>query len=70
MAEERPLRGPLDCGYVDLRSDFERRYWARELGCSEQQLAEAVAAVGPLVVDVKRHIGTQLALAGEAQAKR
>jgi len=57
MAEKPTDGGPSDYGYVDLRSEPERRYWTKELGCSEQQLVEAVGAVGPLVVEVKRYIG-------------
>jgi Protein of unknown function (DUF3606) len=60
MAEEQPIRGPLDYGYVNMRSEPERRYWTKELGCSEQQLIDAVTTVGPLVVEVKRHIGMRL----------
>jgi hypothetical protein len=60
MNNEHAVCGPSDYGYVDLRSEPERRYWTRELGCSEQQLLDAVAAVGPLVVEVKRHIGMRL----------
>ncbi len=60
MTEKQAVRGPSDYGYVDLRSEPERRYWTKELGCSEAQLIDAVAAVGPLVVEVKRHIGMRL----------
>ena len=64
MTEEPALSAPSDCGYVNLRSGPERRYWAKELGCSEQQLIEAVTAVGPLVVEVKRHLGMRLGSSG------
>ena len=64
MTEEQTVRGPSDYGYVDLRSEPERRYWTKELGCSEAQLIDAVTAVGPLVVDVKRHIGMHLGSTG------
>ena len=66
MVEEQPPRGPVDYGYVNVRSESERRYWSRELGCSEQQLIDAVAAVGPLVVEVKRHIGMRLGKSASA----
>ena len=60
MAEKPIADGPSDYGYVDLRSGPERRYWINELGCTEQQLVDAVGAVGPLVVEVKRYIGSRL----------
>ena len=61
MTEEPAALRPSDYGYVNLRSEPERRYWAKELGCSEAQLIDAVTTVGPLVVEVKRHIGMRLA---------
>ncbi len=57
MAQQKEVRGPRDIGYIDLPSEADRCYWAREFGCSEQQLVEAVAKVGPLVVDVRSHLG-------------
>ncbi len=57
MAQQKQIRGPRDIGYIDLPSEGDRCYWAREFGCSEEQLAEAVATVGPLVVDVRSHLG-------------
>ncbi len=61
MAHQKEIRGPRDIGYIDLPSEADRRYWAREFGCSEEQLAEAVAKVGPLVIDVRSHLGQRRA---------
>jgi uncharacterized protein DUF3606 len=63
MGMQRPdddIRRPRDIGYIDLPCEAERRYWTREFGCSPQQLADAVATVGPLVVDVRSHLGACL----------
>ena len=68
MAEKSITGGPSDYGYVDLRSEPERRYWMKELGCSERQLMEAVGAVGPLVVEVKRYLGNRLELSDAEDA--
>jgi len=34
---------PLDPGRVNLMDRVEVRYWCRELGCTEQELEDAVA---------------------------
>ena len=59
MPEAKQIRGPSDIGFIDLPSEAERHYWTREFGCTQEQLAEAVAAVGPLVVDVRWHLGSR-----------
>jgi len=60
MPKNEHLPGPSDIGYINLPSEAERHYWAREFGCSQEQLMDAVAAVGPLVVDVRSHLGSRL----------
>ncbi len=57
MTYRNDIRGPRDIGYIDLPSETDRHYWAREFGCSQEQLADAVARVGPLVIDVRSHLG-------------
>ena len=57
MTHRNDIRGPRDIGYIDLPSETDRHYWAREFGCSQEQLADAVATVGPLVIDVRSHLG-------------
>ena len=42
-------------GPLDERSDI--LHWIRRLGCSEQQLRDAVRAVGPDAADVRRYLG-------------
>ena len=66
MAQPKDIRGPRDIGYIDLPSEADRDYWAREFGCSQQQLADAVASVGPLVVDVRSHLGKRREESAEA----
>lgn len=60
MPEYKHIPGPGDIGYINLPSEAERHYWAREFGCSQEQLRDAVATVGPLVVDVRSHLGSRL----------
>ena len=44
----------------DVRINLDERneilHWSRRLGCSEQQLRDAVSAVGPNAADVRRYV--------------
>jgi hypothetical protein len=42
---------------IHLEERHEILHWSRRLGCSEQQLRDAVRAVGTWAADVKRHLG-------------
>ncbi len=39
---------------VEVNEAWALRYWTQELGVTERDLREAVEAVGPLLIDVKR----------------
>jgi hypothetical protein len=39
---------------VDQQGDLEN--WTNELGVAEEKLRQAIAAVGPMVKDVKRYL--------------
>lgn len=57
MADDLKNRGPQDRARVNVNEEWERRWWCKEFGCTEQQLRDAVRAVGVMVVDVRRHLG-------------
>jgi len=42
---------------VSIEHDYETRYWARTMHCTETELREAVRAVGNDVEDLRRHLG-------------
>ncbi len=42
--------------WVDPASAEDVRYWARELGCSEWKLLDAITFVGMRVEDLRRHL--------------
>ena len=42
---------------IDLAEPQTILHWSRRLGCSEQQLRDAVRAVGPIAANVRRHLG-------------
>ncbi len=41
---------------IDVAREQDLREWARKLDATEEQLREAVAAVGPLASDVEDHL--------------
>lgn len=49
-------RHPADPRRIDVNSRAELRYWARELSRPPSKLGEAIAAVGPLVCDVRDYL--------------
>jgi hypothetical protein len=48
---------PLDPGRVNTMDPVELRYWAREFGCTEERLIEAVDQVGEHVAAVRERLG-------------
>ena len=40
---------------VDL-DRWERSYWARRFGVTDEELRQAIVAVGPLAEDVRKHL--------------
>jgi hypothetical protein len=56
MADDLNERGPADRSRVSLSEDWERRYWTKALGCSDEQLRSAVKAVGNSADAVKAHL--------------
>lgn len=49
-------RIPNDATRVDIQHDDELRYWCDCLGCTAEQLREAVSAVGQDVANVRQHL--------------
>jgi hypothetical protein len=45
MADDTTKTG-TDRRFISLEEDYEVRDWTKSLGCTEQQLREAVKAVG------------------------
>ena len=55
MEDDLSRSGSSDSGRVSLSEDWERRYWARTFEVTEQELQEAVAAVGPYFDALRKH---------------
>ncbi|MGN8276734.1 DUF3606 domain-containing protein [Pseudomonas sp. SMV71] len=57
MTDNLSNRGPQDRNRINTSEEWELKYWTKELGVNEDQLKAAVKAVGPMVVDVRKHLG-------------
>lgn len=57
MADDLTNRGPKDEARVNISEPWELTYWTKKFGCTEEELIAAVKAVGPMVIDVRKHLG-------------
>lgn len=57
MADDLTKRGSPDRDRIDVNEDYEVRDWAKKLGVSEEQLRQAVKAVGDRADKVRQHLG-------------
>lgn len=56
MNQHTQRRIPNDVERVNVHDEQELRYWCDELGCTADELEEAVSAVGVEVADVRLHL--------------
>lgn len=56
MSDDLTKRGPADAGRVNIKEEFEVKYWCGKFDCTPEQLTDAVKAVGILSEDVQRHL--------------
>jgi hypothetical protein len=57
MADNLQDRGAADRSRINVHEAHELRYWTKALGVTEEQLKAAVAKVGVIAADVRRHLG-------------
>jgi hypothetical protein len=56
MSDNLKDRGPQDRSRINVNEDWERQYWAKELGVTEDELRRAVQTAGPVVEAVRKHL--------------
>jgi hypothetical protein len=56
MADNHIDRGPADRSRINVNEEWERRYWTKELGVSEEQLRAAVSTAGVSADAVREHL--------------
>ncbi|MBF8753753.1 DUF3606 domain-containing protein [Pseudomonas guariconensis] len=57
MADDLSNRGPQDRSRINIEESWEVRYWSQKFGVSEQQLKDAVKAVGQSAEAVQKQLG-------------
>jgi hypothetical protein len=57
MADNLRDRGAADRSRINIHEAHELRYWTKALDVTEEQLKAAVARVGVMAADVRRHLG-------------
>ena len=61
MADDAKKTG-LDRKLISLTEEHEVRSWTESLGCTEEELRRAVAAVGDSAVQVRHHLALRSAV--------
>jgi len=57
MSDDKTKRGSQDSSRINVNEDYERKYWAKELGVSEDRLRALVREHGPSVAKVRVAVG-------------
>ncbi len=57
MADDLTNRGPQDRSRINLSESWEVQYWTKKFGVTEQQLRDAVKAVGSSAEAVQKKLG-------------
>ena len=55
MGDDLSKEGGPDEDRVNVDERWERSYWARRFGVTDEELREAIALVGPLAEDVTKY---------------
>lgn len=58
MAEARLRTGKSDNSRIYVDQTHEINYWTKQLKTSPEKLKKAVGAVGPMVKDIKKWLGS------------
>ncbi len=56
MTDDTSNRGPQDRTRINVHEDYEVRYWTQVMGCTPDELREAVHAVGVSADAVRRYL--------------
>lgn len=56
MSDDPKNRGPADRSRININDPSEVKYRRKEFGCTEQQLRQAIAAVGDSAAKVGQYL--------------
>lgn len=59
MPDDPNYRGPKDGARINVNQPHEVAYWTNALGCTAQELRDAVDAVGVMADDVRRYLSNK-----------
>jgi hypothetical protein len=57
MPDDKSKTGKPDRDRINVNEPYELKDWANKFGVSQEELKAAVRLVGPMVTNVKRHLG-------------
>ena len=57
MPDDKSKTGKADDIRINIHEPYELRDWSQKFGVTPDRLKQAVQTVGPMVKDVKRHLG-------------
>jgi hypothetical protein len=70
MADDMTRRGQTDSARViNAYGEHEVRYWCKEFGCTEEELFDAVDAVGTMSDKVRAHMSLKFGRAKASSGK-
>jgi hypothetical protein len=56
MADDKTKMGAEDRSKINLKEDYEVAYWTKALGCTKEQLEEAVKKAGQSAQAVREYL--------------
>ena len=56
MSDDLRNTGSRDDNRISIKQPHEVTYWTHEFNCTEEELAEAIREVGPMVQDVRSYL--------------
>jgi hypothetical protein len=57
MPDDKGKTGQSDRDRINVNEDYELKRCSQKFGVSQAELKKAVAKVGPMAADVKKHLG-------------
>jgi len=57
MSDDTSKTGQQDRDRINVNEDYELRDWSQSLGVTPDEIKSAVLKVGPMVKDVREHLG-------------
>jgi hypothetical protein len=61
MSDDKLKRGEPDRSKINMKEDYEVRYWTKHLGVSEEDLQQAVDRVGNSAAAVRKELAGRAA---------